>query len=180
VRTWPLGAATQSELDPREVPFSAEAEKLFWQFADEVEKEMAAGGEYELIRSFAAKLPEHASRVAAAIDGYRDLNVAELGQDDFVRGMHIATFYAREAKRILSSSWANPSILLAQKLLDWLVKDWRKPTVAAREIYTFGSNAIRDRETALALANILVEHGWLKPLPTKRRDQKEWQILGRQ
>ena len=174
---YPLVENTQGELKPRELAFSEEAEKLFWKFADEVEREMAPGGEYESIRPFAAKLPEHAARLAAAIAGYQDLNVTELGHDDFLRGIRIASFYAAEAKRISGSSWGDPSILLAQKLLDWLVHDWAKPTVTASQIYTYGPNAIRDRETALELAELLVEHGWLKPLKTKRRDMREWQII---
>jgi hypothetical protein len=63
------------------------------------------------------------------------------------------------------------------KLLDWLVNDWSKPTVTAREAYSYGPRAIRDRETILSLALILVARGWLVPIPTRRRDMKEWQIV---
>ena len=120
------------------VVFSAEAEQLFWEFADEVEKEMAPGGEYESIRPFAAKLPEHAARLATAIAGYRDLDITKLSREDFSCGILIAAYYAAEAKRISGSSWADPDILLAQKLLDWLLREWAKPTVSARDIYTSG------------------------------------------
>ena len=61
---------------------------------------MAPGGEYESIKSFAAKLPEHAARLAATIAGYYDINVSELGREEFLRGIDIATYYANEAKRI--------------------------------------------------------------------------------
>jgi hypothetical protein len=46
---YPLAPDTRNELIPRAISFSAEAEHLFWEFADEVEKEMASGGEYESI-----------------------------------------------------------------------------------------------------------------------------------
>ena len=174
---YPLVPGKRNELEPRTVSFSAEAEKLFWEFADEVEKAMAPGGEYESIRPFAAKLPEHAARLAAAIAGYRDLLIASLDRDDLACGMHIAAFYATEAKRISGSSWADPRLLLAKKLLDWLLTDWDKPSVTARDIYRYGPNAIRDRETALNLARILVEHGWLIPIETRRADMHEWRIV---
>ena len=151
---YPLADDTQSELEPRAIPCSEDAEKLFWEFANEVEREMRPGGEYESIRPLAAKLPEHAARLATVIAGYQDLNVTELGRDDFLRGIRIASFYAAEAKRISSASRADPNILLAQKLLDWLVNEWTKPTVTARDIYTHGPNTIRDRQTALELAEI--------------------------
>jgi hypothetical protein len=81
---------------------------------------MAAGGEYEMIRSFASKLPEHAARLAATIAGFHNLHITKLGPDDFTRGIKIAVFYASEAKRIAASSWGDPALLLAQKLPDWL------------------------------------------------------------
>jgi Protein of unknown function (DUF3987) len=174
---YPLVPETRNELEPRVVVFSTEAEQLFWEFADEVEKEMAPGGEYEFIRPFAAKLPEHAARLATAIAGYRDFDITKLSREDFSCGILIAAYYAAEAKRISGSSWADPDILLAQKLLDWLLREWAKPTVSARDIYTYGPNAIRDRETTLSLAKILVDHGWLKPHKTRRHDAREWQII---
>ena len=46
-----------------------------------------------------------------------------------------------------------------EKLLDWLVNYWTKPTVTAREIYTYGPNPVRDKKTTLSLAQVLVEPG---------------------
>ena len=174
---FPLMPDTRNELEPRVVSFSTEAEQLFREFGDEVEKAMAPGGDYDSIWAFASKLPEHAARVAAAIAGYRDLTITELSRDDFACGILIAAYYAAEAKRISGSSWADPAILLAQKLLNWLLREWAKPTVSARDIYTYGPSAIRDRSTTLSLAKILVDHGWLKPHKTRRHDAREWQII---
>src|SRR5262245_17430737 len=64
----------------------------------------------------------------------------------------------------------------AQKLLDWL-QHWAKPTVSARDICIYGPNAIRDRESAITSAEILVKHGWLVPIKTRRYDMREWQIV---
>ena len=102
-----LAPDTRNELEPRAISFSTEAEELFWEFADAVEKEMASGGEYESIKPFAAKLPEHAARLATAIAKYRDCNVAELSREDFFCGIRIATYYATEAKRISGSGWTD-------------------------------------------------------------------------
>jgi len=64
----------------------------------------------------------------------------------------------------------------AQKLLDWL-QHWTQPTVSARDICIYGPNAIRDRESAIASAEILVKNGWLVPIKTRRHDMREWQIV---
>ena len=56
----------------------------------------------------------------------------------------------------------NPSPI--ERLLDWLVNHWAKPTITAREIYTLGPRSLRDKRTALSLAQILVERGWLTPV----------------
>jgi Protein of unknown function (DUF3987) len=157
-----LVKGTRSELDPPELPFSEEAEQLYWEFADEVEREMAAGGKYETIRSFASKLPEHAARLAATIAGFHNLHITKLGPDDFTRGIKLAVFYASEAKRIAASSWGDPALLLAQKLLDWLLDSWSKPDITARAIYTYGPNSIRSKKTALELVKILTDYGWLR------------------
>src|SRR5215472_17609363 len=52
----------------------------------------------------------------------------------------------------------------SEKLLDWVVNHWQKPTITARELYTWGPRSIRDKKTILSLAQILVERGWLVPL----------------
>src|SRR5215475_14375626 len=71
-----------------------------------------------------------------------------------------------------------------EKFLDWLVHHWAKTTVAAREIYTYGPNSIRNKKTTLSLAQILVERGRLVPIESKghhgagrgRHDKREWKI----
>jgi hypothetical protein len=64
---YPLVPDTRNELAPRDVPFSADATALFWEFANEAEKQMAPSGDYDSVRAFAAKLPEHAARLSATI-----------------------------------------------------------------------------------------------------------------
>ena len=180
---YPLVPDTQNELAPREVPFSAEATTLFWQFADEVEQQMAPGGDYDSVRPFAAKLPEHAARLGATIAASRDRNFTELSSEDFLRGMQIAVYYASEAKRISGAGAASSELLPAQKLppaqklLDWLQHEWTKDTVSARDIYTFGPRSIRDRQSATDLAGILVKHGWLIPIKTRQHNMEKWQIV---
>jgi hypothetical protein len=64
----------------------------------------------------------------------------------------------------------------AQRLLDWL-QHWTKPTVRARDICIYGPNSIRDRESAIDSAAILVKEGWLIPIKTRRYDMCELQVV---
>jgi hypothetical protein len=101
---YPLAPGTRNELAPRAVPFSVDAAMRFSQFADEAAEQSAPGGDYESIPLFAERLPEHASRLGAAIAAYQDLNFAELSGEGFQRGVQLATFYASEAKRLVGAS----------------------------------------------------------------------------
>ena len=53
---------------------------------------------------------------------------------------------------------------------------YRFATIRARDICRFGPNSIRDRESAIKMAEILVRHGWLVPMKTHRHDAKRWRI----
>jgi hypothetical protein len=169
---YPLVPNTRNELQPRVVPLSAEAKTWFWEFYNEVETETAPGKEYSTIAPLANKLAQHAVRIGATIAAYQNLNFTELGADDLKRGMQIAVYFASEAKRLFGANAGitesvqklppPQKISLAQTLLDWLA-EWKKPIVSARDIYTYGPNSIRDKDSAIALAEVLAEHGHLTP-----------------
>jgi hypothetical protein len=63
-----------------------------------------------------------------------------------------------------------------ERLIAWLVLRWPKPTVFSRDILQYGPNPLRDRKSARASAEILVKHGWLTPLKTRRSIDHEWRI----
>jgi hypothetical protein len=66
-----------------------------------------------------------------------------------------------------------------EKCLDWLVNRWPKPAVGVRDICRFGPNPIRDRKSAIATAEILVEHGWLAPIKARQHNMKMWEVVRR-
>jgi hypothetical protein len=64
-----------------------------------------------------------------------------------------------------------------EKLLDFLVNHWSKPTIALRDICWRGPNSLRnDRKTTISVAKTLVEYGWLQRIKSRRRDMMEWRI----
>jgi hypothetical protein len=67
--------------------------------------------------------------------------------------------------------------LPAQLLLNWLLNDWPRPTVRARDIHRLGPNSLRDRQQVSDLTDVLVRRGWLARNPTRRRDMHEWRVI---
>jgi hypothetical protein len=63
-----------------------------------------------------------------------------------------------------------------EKLLDWLVNHWPRPTISVADICTYGPRP-RNRNRAVELAEILTKYRWLEPLKTHRRDRQEWKII---
>ena len=76
-------------------------------------------------------------------------------------GIDLAQHYAAEALRLFEGSRIDADLLLAQKLLGWLLGSWNETTISLPDIYQNGPNAIRDKATATKLVKILEDHGWL-------------------
>jgi hypothetical protein len=72
---------------------------------------------------------------------------------------------------------AHSRSLPSEKLLDWIVNRWPKPTVSARDICRLGPNSIRNRKSAIDLAKTLEKNGWLTPIKTRQHNMKKWQIV---
>mgnify|MGYP000229897520 CR=1 FL=1 len=82
----------------------------------------------------------------------------------YIRNSTILTqYYLNEALRLFNSGIADPNLIEANKLLEWL-RDKKKKIVSLPEIYQFGPNSIRDSKKARQLIKILVEHGYALPL----------------
>jgi hypothetical protein len=71
-----------------------------------------------------------------------------------------------------------PEISPEQRLLDWLQR-WPKEILSLRHILIHGPRALRDRETAISAAQVLVKTGWLVPIVALRHDAHQWRIVRR-
>jgi hypothetical protein len=157
----PVKEGKPNELEPRKLTFDAEAGRIWTGFADEVEKNMAAGGKWEQIRGFANKLPEHAARLSGVLALVEDIQARTVRKDFLYAGMLLASYYAGEAQRLHEQGYVDPDIALAERLLNWLCNSWGHDLVSLPDIYQRGLNAISDKKTALRIVGILEEHGWL-------------------
>jgi hypothetical protein len=64
-----------------------------------------------------------------------------------------------------------------ERLLRWLVNNWRGNTITLRQICLYGPYPLRaEQKAALGLTLGLVERGWLIPLKPRRHDSRAWEI----
>jgi hypothetical protein len=80
-------------------------------------------------------------------------------------GIALSQHYAVEALRLFGGSRVSNEIREGQRLLAWLLTAWAAPVVSLPDIYQRGPNSIREATTARRAAKLLLEHGWLAPLP---------------
>jgi hypothetical protein len=164
-RPFPLTAGARNELAPRVLRLSPQARRAWVSFYDHVEARISSGGELEPVRGLANKLPEHAARIAAVLSLVGDIDAPEIACSEMESGIALAEHYVCEALRLFGASRIRADLRLAQRLLNWLLRDWTEPNISLPDIYQRSLNAIGDRATALKLVNILEEHGWLARLP---------------
>ncbi|MCL5779306.1 hypothetical protein M1105_20365 [Limibaculum sp. FT325] len=81
------------------------------------------------------------------------------------QGAQLAQFYLGEAVRLSDASTVSAEIGRAEALRRWLIEQWSEQDIIPREIQQFGPNALRESPKVRAAIGILVDHGWLVPLP---------------
>lgn len=154
----PLVEGARNELNPRQLPLAPDAKQLWIRFHDHVERQLAAGGELAPIKGLGNKAPEHAARLAGVLALVEDLHCNWIRLEHMTAGIELVTHYLNEALRLYEAGVQDPTLTLAQKLLDWLkAKD--KMIITLPEIYQHGPKRIRTAARARELMAILMEHG---------------------
>ena len=172
----------KNELAPRVLPLSEKARRLFINFHDQIERQLAPGGVLDPVRGIACKLPEHATRLAAVLALVDDPDCDRVKELYLASGIELAQHYATEALRLFQAGATDSNLVLAERLLGWLHDGWSEPHVSLPDMYQYGPNAIRDAKTAGRIAAILEEHGWLIPVDggavvAGTRRKKAWRIV---
>jgi Protein of unknown function (DUF3987) len=181
-RPLPLMTGSRNQLEPRALLLSSDARQLWIDFYNYVEQQIAFGGELEPIRGLANKLPEHAARMASVLAMIHDIEASEVGCAEMKAGIELAEHFAIEALRLFNASRVDADLLLAQRLLNWVLCSWNEPAISLPDIYQRSLNAIGDQATARKMVAILEDHGWLVKIPAgavvgahRRRDA--WRIV---
>ena len=160
-KTLPVEEDTRNQLNPRSLPLDPDAKSLWIEFHNEINRQRGDGFELHLIKAFASKIPDQVLRIAGVLTLVDDLEATTIPLGKVADSIKIADFFLSEQLRIHDMAVTDPDVILAEKLLKWC-----QPFayIYPRKIYREGPNAIRDRATALRIAEILANHGWLVPV----------------
>ena len=151
-------------LDPPVMQLNPEARLAWICFYNECELAAGAKGTLATIRAFAAKLAEHAGRLAAVLTVYDDPNAMEVHLRAMQSGIALARYYGTEMLRLHNTASVSPDLRLAQRLLTWW-QERSEPSLCLTYIYQKGPNALRTSAAARTAVKILEKHGWVEPLP---------------
>lgn len=158
----PLREGVRGEVDLPALELAAPARRRLRDFADEVERRCAVGGDLSGVRPFGLKMPEHAARLAAVLATFERSEELEqvrlLSVEDVERGIALALYYGEEVRRLLSGKL--PEDEDAALLLRWL-QEWPAPRVSLPDVCRLGPNRLRQRDRAAAAVDVLERHGRL-------------------
>ena len=158
--------AETRELCPRLVTLSEDARAVLIGFSDEVEAAQGPGGKFETIRAFASKGAEQAARLAGVLSLWRDLSNPEVSIDAMRCAIRLVEYYLSEALRLSGVAQVSEEVALAEALRTWMLSaSWGKPWLTLREVVRVGPSRLRESPRAKQAIAMLVEHGWLIPLP---------------
>jgi hypothetical protein len=178
----PLVADRPNELAPRQIALSAAALRLWLGFADHVESLLAPDGDLRSIAGLANKLPEHAARLAGMLTLVRDIDSGEIACAEMAAGEVLAQHYAAETLRLDGGCRISAELRIAQRSLDWLLRQWSESAISLPDLYQRGPGAIRDSAAARKVVAILEDHGWLLRTPegamiAGERRREAWRIV---
>jgi hypothetical protein len=155
-------------LKPAVIKLSEEAGRLWENFYNHIEARIGPGGEFDEVAGLVNKAAEHATRLATTIARFNNSHTETLGSERMHSGVVLAGYFIDEALRISQAAAVNADLEMAQEVLDWLQHRWEakpKDLVSLPDIYQHcPHHAVRSKEVAARIVEILVDHGWLEPV----------------
>ena len=145
-------------LAPVVLDLSPGAQAAWIDLHNDVESELAQGGELESVRDVASKAADNAARLAAifhSLDGDGEL----VGEAHMTAAGQIVVWHLTEARRLLAEVYRPPAVNKAERLDSWLLAECMRTggnAVPVREALNRGPNGTRAladfSEAAAALA----------------------------
>lgn len=169
------------ELDPLELPLSAEAGQLALQAGNQFETLMATGNDLSELRDRTAKAVENACRIAgvlAAIEG--GMGTSEITADHLARALVLIQWYLAEALRIRGAAAVPQYVQDAEALSNWLhARGMRK--FRTRDVLNAGPAQLRNKARLMAAIEQLVEAGYITACPAGTeidgvKARKAWEV----
>jgi putative DNA primase/helicase len=144
-------------LTPPVLPLLPDARKVWIDYHDTVETELAPLRDYESVRDFASKSAENAARIAALFHIFDNGPAGSVSAETMQAGAALAVWHLDEARRLMATVDAPQSISDARDVLIWMQRRG-KSEIEPREILNAGPSKLRANPARRdAAINLLVE-----------------------
>lgn len=175
-----LPPAPPNQLTPPAIRLSPDAHQCWISFHDGLEKQLGKGGQYHSVRRFGSKAAEHVLRIAGVLALFENPASLKIDADYVERAITIIDYYLHERIRLDNYCYIEPSLLAAQRVLEWM-KSKGSDAVTLRDLYQYGPSAVRSKNKAVTVMRILEEHGRAYPIPANEIIEgakgKAWRII---
>ena len=153
----------RGELEPSLMQLSVDAKTVWVEFHNEVETELATGGEFEDLRDTASKVADNAVRLAALFAYFETMTpTTQVSAEHMNSGVAIASWHLYESQRFFAELAITEEQSNTAKLNDWLVSYCNQNGLVQlprREIQQLGPPPIRDKDKRNRALEKLAETG---------------------
>jgi hypothetical protein len=149
-------------LAPKVIGMSAEAEKLWIEFHDEVEAQMAQGGDFVAIRDVASKAAENVARIATCFKLFENVGSQKVCIESMKAAIALMNYYLLEARKLYTQY--DPAMDRYSKLHYWMINNWGEELISRTWICNRASTLFRSKEDAQDAIDVLLKQGKLKPV----------------
>ena len=137
-------------LEPSLMQLSLDAKARWVEFHNDVERELASGGEFEDLRDTASKVADNAARLAALFAYFETRTpVTPVSEEHMCSGVAVAMWHLYESQRFFAELATTDEQRNTSKLNDWLMSHCKQNGVVQltrREIQQFGPPPTRDKD----------------------------------
>lgn len=132
------------------------------------ELEAGLNNRFLAVRTYAGRCVEHATRLAAVITLFDDINAKAVSLTAAKSAVELMSFYLEEYRHLRRMAHAREEIANARLLGSWLVGRFGAGGVfSPRAVSQLGPNALRDAIARDAAIATLEQHGWIAEKPNK-------------
>ena len=161
----------EGALEPALLQMSPAAKEIWIAFHDQIEAQLAGGGELFDVRDVASKIADNAARLAAQFHVFEG-TIGPISIDAIESGARIAAWHLNESRRFFGELALPAEIANSARLDAWLLDRCRRQytdKVTIRCIQQFGPRDLREKITLTPAVAGLEELGRLRTISDGRK-----------
>jgi len=148
-------------LQTKVLTLSPEAKRIWIDFHDNIESELAEGGQLYMIRGWGAKAAEQVVRVAANFQVLSCKDPKIIDSDSLLRSIQVVSYYLNESLRLSTSSKSRE----CARVLNWLIKHAKRlktPYIVRYSIQQNIHNDLRNTQKIDDALTYLEQEGFIQ------------------